>query len=100
VLPPDETGDGVLHIVPGLGLVSEVIVGVHFTESNDLPNMLEAMARTRTRTAWGIDDPACAVFEEGQFKGALGRSVYQIVMTDFETGDYRLSECAELYRSG
>jgi cyanophycinase len=92
VLPPDETDDGSLQIVDGLGLVSDLIIGVHFTERKALPSVLEAMARTHTRTGWGIDEPACAVFEDGQFKGALGRSVYEIVMTDFESRAYRMTE--------
>ena len=92
VLPPDEIDDDSLQIVDGLGLVSDIIVGVHFTESNALPSVLEAMARAQTRTGWGIDEPACAVFEDGEFKGTLGRSVYEIVMSDFETRAYRVTE--------
>ena len=100
MLPPDETDDGSLKIVDGLGLVSDVIVGVHFTELNALPSVLESMARTQTRAGWGIDEPACAVFEDGQFKGTLGRSVYEIMMTDFETNAYETMECAVSYHSG
>ncbi|MBC8445863.1 MAG: Type 1 glutamine amidotransferase-like domain-containing protein [Chloroflexi bacterium] len=96
MLPPDETDDGSLQIVDGLGLVSDLIVGVHFTELNALPGVLEAMARTQTRVGWGIDEPACAVFEDGEFKGTLGRSVYEIVMTDFETKACRMKERAAL----
>jgi cyanophycinase len=96
VLPPDETDDGSLQIVDGLGLISDVIVGVHFTEWNALPSVLEVMARTQTRTGWGIDDSACAVFEDGELKGTLGRSVYEVVMTDFEARDYRMTERAQL----
>lgn len=95
VLPPEETDDGSLQIMAGLGLVSELIVGVHFTEWNTLPSVLEAMARTETRTGWGIDESACAVFEDGRFKGALGRCVYEIVMTDFEAQAYRVTERVE-----
>ena len=99
-LTSDETGDAALRIVAGLGLVSDLIVGVHFTESNGLPSVLEAMASTRTKTGWGIDEPACAVFEDGRFKGTLGRSVYEIVMTDFESRTYRMTEYAAPYSSG
>ena len=95
VLTPDETDDGSLQIVAGLGLVSDAIVGVHFTELNVLPIVLKAMARTQTRAGWGIDEPACAVFEDSEFKGTLGRSVYEIVMTDFETKAYRMTELLE-----
>lgn len=91
-LPPDETDDGTLQIVAGLDLVSNLIVGVHFTELNALPSVLDAMARTRTRAGRGIDESACAVFEDGEFKRALGKSVYEIVMTDFATGAYRMTK--------
>ena len=98
MLTPDETDDGSLQIVAGLGLVSDIIIGVHFTELNARPGVLEAMARTRTRTGWGIDEPACAVFEDGEFKGVLGQSVYEIAMSDFETRDYRMVELSEPLR--
>jgi cyanophycinase len=99
VLTPDETGDARLNIVAGWGLVSDLIIGVHFTERNDLPNVLAAMAQTRTKTALGIDEPACAVFEDGQFKGTLGQSVYEIVMSDFDAQTYRMIERAEPYNT-
>ena len=99
VLTPDETGDASLKTVAGLGLVSDLIVGVHFTACNALPSVLEAMAETRTKTGWGIDEPACAVFEDGRFKGTLGQSVYEIVMTDFETQAYRMMEHAIYWRA-
>jgi len=92
VLAPDEADDATFGIVAGLGLVSDLIVGVHFTEQNALPDVLEAMAKTQTKTGWGIDEAACAVFEDGQFKGTLGRSVYEIVMTGFEARAYRMRE--------
>ena len=97
VLTPDETGDTRLNIVAGLGLVGDLIIGVHFTGRNDLPNVLDAMAQTRTKTALGIDEPACVVFEDGQFKGVLGRSVYEVVMSDFETRAYQVAECTASY---
>ena len=100
MLTTDETGDASLKIVAGLGLIKDIIVGVHFTERNDLPNVLDAMVQTRARTAWGIDEPACAVFEDDQFKGVLGRSVYEIVMSDFETRDYQMTERVEPYNGG
>ncbi|MCP4536069.1 MAG: type 1 glutamine amidotransferase-like domain-containing protein [Chloroflexi bacterium] len=98
VLPADETGDTRLKIVSGLGLVNDIVIGVHFTERNDLPNVLDVMLQTQTRTAWGIDEPACAVFEDGQFKGTLGRSIYKIIMSDFDTQSYQMTECVKPYK--
>ena len=91
-IPPEDTGDTSVVIVTGLGLVDNLIVGVHFTEWDALPHVLEAMKQTRTATGLGIDESACVVLEDGQVKQVLGRSVYEIKMTDFETGTYRIAE--------
>jgi len=98
VLTPDETQDGSYRPVAGLGLITDVLIEVHFTEHNALPRLLDAMALTRTGHALGIDEPACAVFEDGSFQGALGRSVYDGVMCDFETKAHRASRCEQTYR--
>jgi len=95
VLTSDETGDDSIHTPAGLGLASGLVVGVHFTELNALPYLLEAMVQTHTRIGWGIDDPACAAFENGRFKGSLGQFVHEIKMTDFETKTYTTTKCAE-----
>jgi cyanophycinase-like exopeptidase len=50
------------------------------------------MLETRTPTGWGIDEPACAVFEDGRFETVLGQAVYEIVMTDFEAQVYVATE--------
>jgi cyanophycinase len=91
-IPPEDTGDASARIVTGLGLVSDLIVGVHFSEWNALPHVLEVMAETRTRVGLGIDEAACAVLEDGQLKRVLGQSVYKIVMADFEAKAYRVTE--------
>jgi cyanophycinase len=85
-IPPEKTGNGSVRILPGLGLVSGLVVGVHFTESGALPTILEAMVRTRTQDGWGIDGSACAVFNDGRYSQTLGGNVYQITVTDFRTG--------------
>jgi cyanophycinase len=93
-LTSDETDEDALRIVTGLGLVSNLVIGVHFTELNALPEVLETMAHTRTNTGLGIDEPACAIFEDGKFKGMLGQSVYEIEMTDFDKKTYGMSKSA------
>jgi len=91
-IPPEDTGDNSVRILPGLGLISDVIIGVHFTELSALPGVLEAMAKTRTPTGWGINEAACAMFENDRFKRSLGQPVHEIIMTDTETGTYRVSK--------
>jgi cyanophycinase len=91
-IPPQDTGDASVRIVTGLGLVSDLVLGVHFTQWNALPHVLEAMARTQTALGLGIDEAACVLLEDGQLKRALGRSVYQVEMTDFQARTYRVTE--------
>jgi cyanophycinase len=92
VIGPEENEDRAsLTILPGLGLISNILLGVHFSERNTLHNMLEAMAISKTPKGLGIDESACVVFEDGSFKGMLGRTVYEIVMTDFENKNYKIT---------
>jgi cyanophycinase len=88
VLTRDETGKRFVRVVPGLDLVSDVLVGVHFSERNSLPDVLEAMSITHTGVGLGIDEPACAVFEQGEFAGVLGQNVHEIRMASFESKEY------------
>ena len=89
-----ESSDGALHVVKSLGLLHDLVIGVHFSELNALPDMLEAMARTKIAGGWGIDEAACAVFQDGRFKKALGQDVYRIVMTDWENKTYHQERVA------
>ena len=79
-LVPDETGRENQEIVKGLCLAQGYLVGVHFTEWNTMPEVEEVMRTTGSHKALGIDEPACAVFEDGVFVRALGQSVHEIQM--------------------
>jgi cyanophycinase len=92
-----ETPDHTLQVVPGLGLVKDYVIGVHYTEQMALPELLEAMSKGRTRKGLGIDDAACAVFENGRFVGILGHSAYEIEMWDFEQRFYSIGTCRSRY---
>jgi cyanophycinase len=81
-----------LRIERGLGLLEGQLLAVHFAEREALPQLIEAMARTRTGVGLGIDEGACAVLENGRLARVIGRSVHEIVMTDFEAMTYRVTE--------
>jgi cyanophycinase len=93
-IPPEDTGEAVVRIAGGLGLIRNLIVGVHFTEWNALPHVVEAMAETRTPAGLGIDEPGCAVFEEGRLVRILGGPVYRIALQDAERRQF---ECAKVH---
>jgi cyanophycinase len=98
VLDSDETEWDSPRVVPGLGLAHDLLVEVHFTERNRLPDLLEAMVQAKMSVGWGIDEAACMVVEEGRFQRILGRSVYKVVMSDSESRVYEMIEqaCEEL----
>ena len=87
-IPPEDTRDTSVRVLTGLGLVDDLVVGVHFTEWNALPHVLEAMSRTQTAIGLGIDESACVVLENGQIERVLGGFVCQIEMTDFAARAY------------
>lgn len=93
----NETQTKAFGIVSGLDLVKDVVIGVHFTALNALPEMIEVMSQTRTKKGLGIDDAACVVFDDGKFVGVLGQSVYEIEMQDFEKRIYSVTECKVKY---
>ena len=79
----------------GLGLLEDHLVCVHFSEQNGLPALMDTMANVKIRNGTGIDDTACAYFENGCFQSALGRFVYRVEMTDFETRSFILKKCKQ-----
>jgi cyanophycinase len=92
VLDADEVGEDSLRIEAGLGLASNLVIEVHFTEQDRLSNLLAAMVRLQAHTGWGIDEPACMVLEDGELTRVLGRSVYKVEMTDLMARTYTMTE--------
>jgi cyanophycinase len=90
-IAPQDRGKGGLHILPGLGLVTDLVVGVHYSEWNVLPHMVEAMVETQTANGLGIDENAGAVLLNGKLERVLGQSVFKIRVTDFAAGTYEVA---------
>jgi cyanophycinase len=74
-----------LDIKPGLGLLREPVIDVHFSERERLKPLLVSMKKIGLKRGLGIDEAACAVFVNGELDHCLGKSVYQIHVKDFET---------------
>lgn len=70
--PAEEVADQTLHIVSGLNLVKNLVIGVHFPKLAASPELVEVMAHTKTSHGLGTGDSACAVFDRGSFSGILG----------------------------
>ncbi len=92
LVSPNDTGNEQVVIGDGIGLINRQVIGVHFSEWNDIDNLIEGMVRTKTELGWGIDEEACAVFRNGKFEYGLGNSVYMIQMDDFINRRYRVTK--------
>jgi len=84
--------DAPVTIEKGLGLLHGFIVAPHFTEWDMLPSVFEAMALTRTQRAFGLDESAAAVFEDGAFQRALGAAVYGVSLRHVDARSYKMTE--------
>jgi cyanophycinase len=73
-----------LEIVEGLNLANGFIVGVHFTEWDAFSEVVETMKATQTKVGIGIDEPACAVCENGEIVKVLGKSVHRIERKQYD----------------
>ncbi len=89
-LLPEESPSGRIEVIPGLGLIQDLIVAPHFSEWNALPDLLEAMRRSRVSQGLGIDEEAVVVFENERVQEVYGGSAYRVVLTGPGRGAYRL----------
>jgi len=91
VILPREAAGGQVHILPGLGLLQGLVIGVHFNRPGRLPYMLEAMRQTATHAGLGINEAACVVLQNGKPIRVLGDGAYEITLEDAVTGSYAIS---------
>ena len=75
-------GDGAvvsgLRTGPGLGLLPEVIVDMHFAERQRLPRLLAAVLRQPSHVGLGIDEDTAVLVSPGRFE-VLGRGAVTTV---------------------
>lgn len=62
----------------GIGLLSKVLIAVHFTEWNDEKHLRYAACQFRNNNYYGIDEKTCVYFLNGQLKATEGKGVYQL----------------------
>jgi len=79
----------------GLGLVSEVIVDVHFDQPGRLGHLLATMIGTRTSLGFGVGVSAGIVFDNGVFARAIGGPAYRVTMTDFTAPLYAIEPLSD-----
>jgi cyanophycinase len=77
-----------LDIKPGLGLLREPVIEVHYSERDRLKSLLSAMKQTGIKRGLGIDEPACAMFIDGTLDHTMGKSVHEITVANFKTMEH------------
>lgn len=75
--PPEESA---LQLMPGLGLIGELLIGVHHNQPGSLEHLLEAMAHTGTPRALAIEEAAAVVLEDEVPVRVLGGSAYEVTV--------------------
>ena len=86
-----QTGE-VIRILPGLGLIKNHIIGVHFNQQKTLPYLLNEMSISQTENAIGIGENSGAVFTNNQLTESIGKPLYSIKMTDFTRQSYQMTK--------
>jgi cyanophycinase len=82
LISPNDSSNGEMITKVGVGLLSDILIGVHFTEWNDRVNLLEGMKEHKIRYGIGIDEEACALFKNGKFESEFGEYVHHIEIND------------------
>lgn len=75
-ISPNESMDDGIDYIDGIGLIDDVLIGVHYTEENERQNLLQAKQRYKVSKAYGIDEEACVVFENETFMKVIGNDVH------------------------
>ena len=90
VIMPREPAGGQISILPGLGLLQGLVIGVHFNRPGRLAYLLEAMRKTGVHAGLGVDEAGCVVLEDGKPPRVLGESAYAITLADAGAGGYTI----------
>ncbi|MEV5705750.1 cyanophycinase [Actinoallomurus sp. NPDC052274] len=85
-----EVAASTVRIGPGLGLLDDVLIDMHFAERGRLPRLLSGIALDTLRLGVGIDEDTAIVVREGRFE-VIGSGVVTIVDADQATVGY--AEC-------
>ena len=91
LISPNDTKNGKMISKNGIGLLTDILISVHFTEWNDEKNLVAGMLEHKIAHGIGIDEEACAVFRNGHFETAYGNAVHHVKITDFISGSYEIN---------
>ncbi|GAA4618481.1 cyanophycinase [Actinoallomurus liliacearum] len=85
-----EVAASTVRIGPGLGLLDDVLIDMHFAERGRLPRLLSGIALDTLRLGVGIDEDTAIMVRKGRFE-VIGSGVVTVVDADQATVGY--AEC-------
>lgn len=62
----------------GLGLISDILIAVHFTQWQDENHLRQAAGRFSNHINYGIDENTCVYMLNGHFETTEGNGVYSL----------------------
>ncbi|MEV0408028.1 cyanophycinase [Actinoallomurus sp. NPDC050550] len=82
-----EVSASAVRLGPGLGLLDDVLIDMHFAERGRLPRLLSGIALDTRRLGVGIDEDTAIVVRKGRFE-VIGSGVVTVVDADQATVGY------------
>jgi cyanophycinase len=80
-ISPDETDSKDIQLFKGIGLLGDILIGVHFTENHQQPYLTSAMRKLSINSGYGIDENACVVFKNEVYDFNIGSGVHLVTNT-------------------
>jgi cyanophycinase len=81
--PPQTSG---VRLLPGLGLLPDALVAVHFDEGDGMRDLLDAMAQAGIGVGYGVGSGACLIFDDEQPRGVVGGPALRVSTDDRADG--------------
>lgn len=78
VISPKDNVQNEFQYRKGLGLISDILIAVHFTQWNDEAHLRNAVNKFNNHINYGIDENTCVYFLNGHLKSIEGYGVYTL----------------------
>lgn len=76
IISPKDNEQNEFQYRKGLGLITDVLIAVHFTQWNDESHLRNAVNRFNNHINYGIDENTCVYFLNGYLESIEGNGVY------------------------
>ncbi len=78
IISPQDNSQNEFQHRKGLGLVTDTVLAVHFTQWNDEVHLRKAVNQCKPSMNYGIDENACIYLLNGRLNATEGNDVYRL----------------------